>query len=397
MRWGAQDPKSKRFQQGRKAVREAESNWLNHWSALWGVDPHWSLNHASSVAGIRHVAAWYSSIGAHRRDNPFHPSIDLTGTEHTPTGPGYTMSDVLFSLQRKAFIMSLFRIETICLQQHSASYPCASNLNLHANKKSSVQGKREHLQGRAGDTKGNKPFRANQNWLPIRELLSYAGYRDPKSIPLDDFASAVAKLVKDLRQCLEWSTAELGEVKTDKTNSPKVIHKLHSSSARVGMKWYAEDTDDAPLVVSLEECFLATHAKVEHDAGNVVAREKAESSKKIQPQGEYDPFVVDVDYPERQVRVGKALPASIKHIVQKMLTDKKEDDMNQTSHSPLDLKLRPMTRARMKKLKLQEDKDIIAYIEDTLKSKVDAFDGQGKLPNLFTMCSIKGITWGEIG
>lgn len=70
-----------------------------------------------------------------------------------------------------------------------------------------------------------------------------------------------------------------------------------------------------------QECFLATHAKVEHDAGNVVAREKAESSKKIQPQGEYDPFVVDVDYPERQVRVGKALPASIKHIVQKMLTE----------------------------------------------------------------------------
>lgn len=57
---------------------------------------------------------------------------------------------------------------------------------------------------------------------------------------------------QDLRQCLEWSTAELGEVKIDKTNSPKVIHKLHSSSARVGMKRYAEDTDDAPLVVSLE-------------------------------------------------------------------------------------------------------------------------------------------------
>lgn len=60
---------------------------------------------------------------------------------------------------------------------------------------------------------------------------------------------------------------------------------------------------------------------MEHDAGNVVARKKAESSKKIQPQGEYESFVVDVDYPERQVRVGKALPASIKHIVQKMLTE----------------------------------------------------------------------------
>ncbi|KAI5676009.1 hypothetical protein M9H77_06959 [Catharanthus roseus] len=66
----------------------------------------------------------------------------------------------------------------------------------------------------------------------------------------------------------------------------------------------------------------------------------------------------------------------------------KADDMNRTSQSPLDLKFCPITRAQRKKLKLQEDNDMIAYIEDAFKSKIKEFDGQGKPPKLFTMCSI---------
>ncbi|KAI5675862.1 hypothetical protein M9H77_06812 [Catharanthus roseus] len=55
--------------------------------------------------------------------------------------------------------------------------------------------------------------------------------------------------------------------------------------------------------------------------------------------------------------------------------------MNQMSQSPLDLKLGPITRAQKKKLKLQEDNNMIAYMEDALKSKIEELDGQGKLPN----------------
>ncbi|KAI5672099.1 hypothetical protein M9H77_12463 [Catharanthus roseus] len=62
--------------------------------------------------------------------------------------------------------------------------------------------------------------------------------------------------------------------------------------------------------------------------------------------------------------------------------------MNRMSQSPLDLKLAPITRAQRKKLKLQEDNDMIAYVEDALNSKIEKLDGQGKLPKLFTMCSI---------
>lgn len=40
---------------------------------------------------------------------PPYPDIDLTGVEHTSVG--HTMPDILFTLQQKAFIMSLFGIE----------------------------------------------------------------------------------------------------------------------------------------------------------------------------------------------------------------------------------------------------------------------------------------------
>ncbi|KAI5669032.1 hypothetical protein M9H77_18885 [Catharanthus roseus] len=46
-----------------------------------------------------------------------------------------------------------------------------------------------------------------------------------------------------------------------------------------------------------------------------------------------------------------------------------------------------MTRAQRKKLKLQED-NMISYVKDALKRKIEELDGQGKLPKLFTMCSI---------
>ncbi|KAI5664191.1 hypothetical protein M9H77_23514 [Catharanthus roseus] len=54
------------------------------------------------------------------------------------------------------------------------------------------------------------------------------------------------------------------------------------------------------------------------------------------------------------------------------------NDMNRTSQLPLDLKLEPITRAQRKKLKLQEDNEMNAYKEDSLKSKIEEFDGQGK-------------------
>ncbi|KAI5664127.1 hypothetical protein M9H77_23450 [Catharanthus roseus] len=45
---------------------------------------------------------------------------------------------------------------------------------------------------------------------------------------------------------------------------------------------------------------------------------------------------------------------------------------------------------------------MIAYLEDTLKSKIEEFDGQRKLPKLFTMCSIvkeqpMELLWVKIG
>ncbi|KAI5663909.1 hypothetical protein M9H77_23232 [Catharanthus roseus] len=62
--------------------------------------------------------------------------------------------------------------------------------------------------------------------------------------------------------------------------------------------------------------------------------------------------------------------------------------MNRTSQSPLDLKLGLITRAQRKKLKLQEDNGMISYMEETLKSKIEEFGGQGKPPKFFIMCSI---------
>lgn len=57
-------------------------------------------------------------------------------------------------------------------------------------------------------------------------------------------------------------------------------------------------------------------AEAEHDTTNVTGFEEGESNKNLQPQGEYESFVVDTDHPDRQVRIGKALPSHIKTTIQ---------------------------------------------------------------------------------
>lgn len=47
------------------------------------------------------------------------------------------------------------------------------------------------------------------------------------------------------------------------------------------------------------KCFVTARTEVEHDADNVAGRKEGESSKKLQPQGEYESFTMDVDYPDR--------------------------------------------------------------------------------------------------
>ncbi|KAI5652235.1 hypothetical protein M9H77_29422 [Catharanthus roseus] len=47
-----------------------------------------------------------------------------------------------------------------------------------------------------------------------------------------------------------------------------------------------------------------------------------------------------------------------------------------------------ISRAQRKNLKLQEDNNMNAHMEDALRSKNEEFDGQGKPPKLFPMCSI---------
>ncbi|KAI5652243.1 hypothetical protein M9H77_29430 [Catharanthus roseus] len=62
--------------------------------------------------------------------------------------------------------------------------------------------------------------------------------------------------------------------------------------------------------------------------------------------------------------------------------------MSRMSPSSIEVRQGPMTRAQRKKLKLQEDNGMIAYIMEALKRKFDEFEDQGKHPKLFTMCSI---------
>ncbi|KAI5663921.1 hypothetical protein M9H77_23244 [Catharanthus roseus] len=57
----------------------------------------------------------------------------------------------------------------------------------------------------------------------------------------------------------------------------------------------------------------------------------------------------------------------------------------------MELKLAPITRARMKKLKASngnEDIGMIAYMEEALKNKFGEFGDQGKVSKLFSICLI---------
>ncbi|KAI5664034.1 hypothetical protein M9H77_23357 [Catharanthus roseus] len=58
------------------------------------------------------------------------------------------------------------------------------------------------------------------------------------------------------------------------------------------------------------------------------------------------------------------------------------------SQSPIEFKLGSITRAQRKKLKIHEDNDMVAYIEEALKIKLEGFEGQEKASKLFSMCSI---------
>ncbi|KAI5676168.1 hypothetical protein M9H77_07118 [Catharanthus roseus] len=58
------------------------------------------------------------------------------------------------------------------------------------------------------------------------------------------------------------------------------------------------------------------------------------------------------------------------------------NDVDQKSQASMELKLRPMTRARMKKLQAfnrNKDNGMVAYMEKALKNK---FEGQGKASKL---------------
>lgn len=67
--------------------------------------------------------------------------------------------------------------------------------------------------------------------------------------------------------------------------------------------------------------FLATRAKAKQNTTNFARSEENESSKRKQPQGEYEFFTVDVDHPDRHVRIGKILPSHIKGVVQATVTE----------------------------------------------------------------------------
>ncbi|KAI5652897.1 hypothetical protein M9H77_30084 [Catharanthus roseus] len=57
----------------------------------------------------------------------------------------------------------------------------------------------------------------------------------------------------------------------------------------------------------------------------------------------------------------------------------------------MELKLRLITRAQMKKLKVSngnEDNGMVAYMEKALKNKFEGFGDQGEASKLFSICSI---------
>lgn len=70
--------------------------------------------------------------------------------------------------------------------------------------------------------------------------------------------------------------------------------------------------------------------------------------------------------------------------------------MNRMSPSPMVAKLAPMTRAERKKLKLQENNDMLVYMMEALRRKFDELEDRGKNLKLFTMC-VKDQSKKQIG
>ncbi|KAI5672890.1 hypothetical protein M9H77_13254 [Catharanthus roseus] len=82
-------------------------------------------------------------------------------------------------------------------------------------------------------------------------------------------------------------------------------------------------------------------------------------------------------------QIGNDVIASRKEIKNPWISD-----VDQKGQASMELKLGPMTRARMKKLKASNGNEyngIVAYMEEALKNK---FEGQGKASKLFSIFSI---------
>lgn len=62
--------------------------------------------------------------------------------------------------------------------------------------------------------------------------------------------------------------------------------------------------------------------------------------------------------------------------------------MNRKGQLPMELKRGLISRAQIKKLKLEEDKGMIAYMEKAFKSKIEGFECQENASKLFLTCSI---------
>ncbi|KAI5667945.1 hypothetical protein M9H77_17798 [Catharanthus roseus] len=66
-------------------------------------------------------------------------------------------------------------------------------------------------------------------------------------------------------------------------------------------------------------------------------------------------------------------------------------DVNRKSQAPLKLKLGPLTRARMKKLKIHDanvDNRLVVYMEEALKNKLEGFEDKGKASKFLSICKI---------
>ncbi|KAI5653062.1 hypothetical protein M9H77_30249 [Catharanthus roseus] len=57
----------------------------------------------------------------------------------------------------------------------------------------------------------------------------------------------------------------------------------------------------------------------------------------------------------------------------------------------MELKLQPLTRARMEELKIHDanvDNSMVSYMEEALKNKLEGFEDQGKASKLLPVCTL---------